>query len=170
MNDSYWLLSAIAMLLALNLSWNLVWSKGSRQLLISLRSEIDGLKQDAAKLNEQIQTQRQLISSECELNTFEQLFSLLTQYPTLKKIVEVQPDFAAKNIMSLFTPLDNLILAWQYETIGEPWEQVYYDPKYHQPDCADMRVGEMVYIRFVGYSSGDRILIPAKVSRTLPIS
>ena len=28
--------------------------------------------------------------------------------------------------------------------------------------------GELVYIRFVGYQNGDKILYPAKVSRTLP--
>jgi hypothetical protein len=38
----------------------------------------------------------------------------------------------------------------------------------HQPDVEDITEGELVYIRFVGYREGERILAPAKVSRTLP--
>ncbi|AFY73420.1 hypothetical protein Syn7502_01327 [Synechococcus sp. PCC 7502] len=169
MNDPYWLLGAIAILLVLDLTSNLLWTRTSRKLLSSLRAEIEALKQDAARLKEQIEAQRQLIATEYKLITFEQLQTLLTQYPSLKKILEVQPDFPAKHIMGLFVPLDNLIQSWKYETIGTPWEQVYFDPKYHQADTADMRVGEKVYIRFVGYCVGDRILAPAKVSRNLPI-
>jgi hypothetical protein len=83
-------------------------------------------------------------------------------------MVQVKPDLPAKNLTSLFTPLDNLIETWGYEPIGQAWEQVAYDPQLHQPDASDIEVEELVYIRFIGYRKGDRILFPAKVSRTLP--
>ncbi len=170
MNDPYWLLGAIAILLALNLSWILVSSRTSRQLLLDVRGETEDLKQQSLKLKDELEAQKELFASEFQFIFFEQLQGLLTQYPTVIKIVEYKPDFPAKDILPLFVPLNGLIELWKYKVIGSPWEQVYYDPKYHQADCNDMRVGELVYIRFVGYYIGDRILVPAKVSRTLPIS
>jgi hypothetical protein len=74
----------------------------------------------------------------------------------------------AKNLVALFTPLENLLKSWGYEPIGTPWEQAPYNPQLHQPDVSDITEGELVYIRFVGYRDADRILSPAKVSRTLP--
>jgi len=170
MSDYYFLLGAIAILLVLNLTWSILWSKSSRQVLTSLRSETEDLKQDSLKLKQEIQAQRDLITSEFQIIVFEQLQSLLTQYPTVSEMVEIMPDLPAKNILALFTPLDNLITSWDYQTIGVPWVQVNYNPRLHQADSPDLQMGELVYIRFVGYSCGDRILVPAQVSRTLPFT
>jgi hypothetical protein len=108
---------------------------------------------------DQIQLQRQV---------FEQLQTLLVNYPTVTKATLAKPEMPAKNIVPLFTPLGNLVQQWGYEAIGEPWENVAFDPQLHQPDVADIAVGEMVYVRFIGYRDGATILVPAKVSRTLP--
>jgi hypothetical protein len=170
MSEYYFLLGAIAILLVLNLTWSIIWSKSSRQVLISLRSETEDLKQDSLKLKQEIQAQRDLITSEFQVIVFEQLQSLLTHYPTVSEMVEMIPDLPAKNILALFTPLDNLISSWDYQTIGIPWVQVNYNPRLHQADSPDIQMGELVFIRFVGYSCGDRILVPAKVSRTLPFT
>jgi hypothetical protein len=168
MSDYYFLLGAIAILLGLNLGWNVFWSRSSRQILESIRAETAVLKQDCLRLKQELQAQRDLINSEFRVQTFQQLQTLLTQYPTISEMVEVMPDLPAKDLLPLFITLDNLITTWQYQTIGVPWVQVNYNPRLHQADSADIQLGEMVYIRFVGYSSGDRILAPAKVSRTLP--
>jgi hypothetical protein len=83
-------------------------------------------------------------------------------------MAQSKADLPAKNWVALFTPLENLLKSWEYEPIGTPWQQVPYNPQWHQPDTDDMEQGEWVYIRFVGYRHGERILCPAKVSRTLP--
>jgi molecular chaperone GrpE (heat shock protein) len=79
-----------------------------------------------------------------------------------------KPELPAKNLISLFTSLDSLITNWGYTAIGETWEQVNYNPQLHQADSDDIQEGELVYIRFIGYQDGDKVLYPAKVSRTLP--
>jgi len=170
MFDYYFLLAAIAILLALNLAWSVIWSKSARETLLSLRSETEGLKQDALNLKQEIQAQRDFITSEFQSVTFQHIQNLLTQYPTAIEMVAFKPDLPAKNLLALFTCLDGLISFWKYQTIGVPWVQVNYNPRLHQPDSPDIQVGELVYIRFVGYSCGDRILVPARVSRTLPIT
>ena len=89
-------------------------------------------------------------------------------YPAARKMAEAKPEMPAKNLSALFTPLENLLSSWNFETIGLTWEQVTYNPQLHQPDVADITEGELVYVRFVGYRDRERIFAPAKVSRTLP--
>jgi hypothetical protein len=99
---------------------------------------------------------------------FAQLQTLLVSYPTVAKAAQAKPEMPAKNIVPLFTPLGNLMAAWGYAPIGEPWAAVEFDPQWHQPDVPDIQPGEAVYVRFVGYRDGATILVPAKVSRSLP--
>lgn len=130
--------------------------------------EIESLRTECLQLRATLQQQNIELTTEFQYSTFQQLQNLLTNYPSVRQLIEIKPDLPAKNIVSLFTSLDNLIESWDYETIGQVWEQVCYSPQLHQSDVSNMEVGELVYIRFVGYRKGDRILAPAKVSRTLP--
>ncbi|NJN59065.1 MAG: molecular chaperone GrpE [Leptolyngbyaceae cyanobacterium SL_5_9] len=131
-------------------------------------SEIVALQQQCLQLREQLQQQKTQLTADFQEATFEQIQTLLTNYPSAQKMVQAKPDLPAKNLIALFTPLENLLQGWGIESIGSAWEQVAFDPQLHQPDEDDITVGEGVYVRFVGYRQGDRILCPAKVSRTLP--
>lgn len=135
--------------------------------LQQISKEKAALYQEGLRLHQELQQQRLELTQESRESTFEQLQTLLTNYPSIHFLVGIKPELPAKNLLSLFTPLDNLLSAWSYEQIGKPWQQVPYDPQIHQPD-ADIAAGELVYIRFVGYKHQQRILCPAKVSRTLP--
>ncbi|MCL1472427.1 nucleotide exchange factor GrpE [Argonema antarcticum] len=132
--------------------------------------EIEELRQECLRLREELQMQSKQLKTDFQNATFSQLQTLLNNYPSVRKMTEAKPDLPAKNLVSLFTSLDNLLASWGYEQIGSAWEQVPYNPQLHQPDTNDIAEGELVYIRFVGYREGSRILSPAKVSRTLPIS
>ncbi|MGB5962138.1 MAG: molecular chaperone GrpE [Coleofasciculaceae cyanobacterium] len=130
--------------------------------------EIEALRTECLQLREALQKQGVEVENELQETVFQKLQTLLTNYPTVRQLVEFKPELPAKNIISLFTSLDNLIESWGYEPIGKVWEKVSYNPQLHQADLSDIEVGELVYVRFVGYRKGDRILAPAKVSRTLP--
>jgi molecular chaperone GrpE (heat shock protein) len=132
-------------------------------------SELEAeLRQQCQRLREELEKQKsQQWESFCQ-STFEELQSLLTNYPTAVEMARIKPDLPAKNLTALFATLDNLLENWGYEPIGQPWESVAYNPQFHQGDSEEIQPGEAVYIRFVGYRQGDRILSPAKVSRTLP--
>jgi hypothetical protein len=106
--------------------------------------------------------------TQLQRQVFAQLQTLLVNYPTVAQAAQANPAMPAKNIVPLFTPLENLLKQWEYEPIGQPWAQVEFDPQLHQPDVADIQPGESVYVRFVGYRDGTDILVPAKVSRNLP--
>jgi molecular chaperone GrpE (heat shock protein) len=130
--------------------------------------KIKDLELQCQRLREELKQQSQQLQSDFQQETFTQLQTLLSNYPTVKKMALAKPDLPAKNLVSLFTSLDNLITNWGYNAIGETWEQVNYNPQLHQADSDDIQEGELVYIRFIGYQDGDKVLYPAKVSRTLP--
>ncbi|NEP56181.1 MAG: helix-turn-helix domain-containing protein [Symploca sp. SIO2G7] len=147
-------------------------------------SQLKQLQQQCFRLRKELQHQSRQLNANFQKSTFEQLQTLLTNYPSASKMAQAKPDLPAKNLTSLFTPLENLLQNWGYEPIGKPWEQVPYNPQLHQPDTDDIKEGELVYVRFIGYrdrNSNDyhtakttsdiqptKILCPAKVSRTLP--
>lgn len=133
-----------------------------------LEEKIIALTQQCQRLREEIKMKAKQVQLDMLIAEFEQLQTLLTQYPSVRKMVESQPNLPARNIVALLTPLENLVKFWGCKTIGKPWETVEYDAQFHQGDAGDIKIGETVYVRFIGYQKGDRILIPAKVSRTLP--
>ncbi|WP_242049392.1 hypothetical protein [Aulosira sp. FACHB-615] len=149
----------------------LIWQDKYSELaqkLAQITTEKEALHQEGLRLHQELQQQQLRLTEELRVTTFEQLQTLLTNYPSIHQMVSVKPELPAKNLLSMFTPLDNLLGKWGYELIGKPWEQVPYNSQLHQPDKADITEGELVYIRFVGYQHQGRILCPAKVSRTLP--
>ncbi|MBW4473096.1 MAG: hypothetical protein KME45_22360 [Stenomitos rutilans HA7619-LM2] len=135
----------------------------------ALEDQVEALKQQCFRLRSSLEQQATQVQQDTQAAAFGQVQALLTQYPTVRRMVEGKPDLPARNVVAMFTTLDNLVQSWGYQTIGSPWASVAYDPQLHQGDTADLQPGEAIYIRFVGYRQGDRILIPAKVSRTLPL-
>jgi molecular chaperone GrpE (heat shock protein) len=133
-----------------------------------LQQEIAELTQQCQRLREELKTEATQAQTDAIAGGFDRIQTLLTQYPSVRKMVESQPDLPARNIVALLTSLENLVKFWECESIGKPWEAVEFDPQLHQGDIGDISAGESVYVRFIGYKKGDRILIPAKVSRTLP--
>ena len=130
--------------------------------------ELEELQKQCQRLREELETQSKQLNTDFRSETFQELQNLLTNYPTVRKMAEVKPNLPAKNLTALFTSLDNLLSNWNYEAIGQPWEEVEYNPQLHQSDTDDIAAGDRVYIRFIGYRHGEIILYPAKVSRTLP--
>lgn len=143
-------------------------SDSQQPSLAAYRQEIEELKQQCQRSREELQQQSSQLKTDFRNTTFEQLQTLLTNFPTVRLIAETKPDLPAKNFLALLTPLENMLSSWGYKTIGNPWEQVPYNPQFHQPDSDEITEGELVYIRFVGYQNEEKILVPAKVSRTLP--
>lgn len=137
-------------------------------VLKRLEQEVQSLRQEGLRLRAELEGQRSQLASEAHQAIFQQLQPLLTSYPSVRQMIQAKPDLPAKNIVSLLTPLDQMLESWGYTAIGSAWEQVPYDPQLHQPDAPDLIPGELVYIRFVGYRHAEKILCPAKVSRTLP--
>ncbi|MDR9404596.1 MAG: nucleotide exchange factor GrpE [Halothece sp. Uz-M2-17] len=131
-------------------------------------AETEALQQECERLRQQLEQQKASLHEEFQEATFEQLQSLLTQFPSARKMAAAKPNLPAKNFSALFTPLENVLEEWGITPIGDVWETVEFNPQYHQADSDEIAEGETVYVRFVGYRQGEKVLIPAKVSQTLP--
>lgn len=129
---------------------------------------LEQLRQECLALRQDLAQQDAASTQAATRQSFFDLQPLLTQFPTVPRMVEVQPNLPARNLLPLFNALNNWLARWEISPIGEPWQPVPFDPRLHQPDGADMEPEETVYVRFVGYRQGDQILARAKVSRTLP--
>lgn len=133
-----------------------------------LNNKILALQKHNSQLEKTCQNLPEEITQKLQGEYFEQLQSLLTNYPTAKIMVKFKPDLPAKSVICLLKPLEELLSAWEITPVGQPWRQVEFDPNLHQPDADDIREGDLVYIRFVGYAQQDKVLVKAKVSRFLP--
>ncbi len=98
----------------------------------------------------------------------DRLLPLLIQYKTLQRIIEVNPYLPALELIPLLAVLDSVANYCHLEPIGEVWQQVEFNPQYHQPDNAQIQPGQLVYVRYIGYRTGNKIHVPAKVSLHLP--
>ncbi|MFM6040281.1 MAG: molecular chaperone GrpE, partial [Sphaerospermopsis kisseleviana] len=74
--------------------------------------KIKDLELQCQRLREELKQQSQQLQTDFQNETFTQLQTLLSNYPTVKKMALTKPDLPAKNIVSLFTSLDNLMASW----------------------------------------------------------
>jgi hypothetical protein len=133
-----------------------------------LQNQIETLERKCLALNQEIEKLPPQLINDWQKKSFQLLQTLLANYPTVKIMVKLKPDFLAQNLIPLLTPLDKILTEWEIESIGKPWEKVSYNPLIHYTDEENLTPHETVYIRFVGYSQKGKILLPAKVNRTLP--
>lgn len=163
------LLALFLFVLFLSILSKVISHSSKDEIIEAKEREIAELKQQCARLRTDLETRSQQTERDLKQEFFSKLQTLLANYPSAIKMAQHKPDLPAKNLVALFTPLGNLLSDWGYETIGEPWEEVIYNPQLHQADSDDIKEGDTVYIRFIGYRYEDNILCPAKVSFTLPI-
>ncbi|MBF2057922.1 MAG: hypothetical protein IGQ45_12075 [Cyanobacterium sp. T60_A2020_053] len=133
-----------------------------------LNQKISELHQRYQSLQSDYESLPTKLSQQWREKTFIEINSLLTNYPTAKMMIKFKPYLPAKNVISLLKPLENLLSLWDIQSIGKPWQKVNFDPDLHSPDNDNIKSGDMVYIRFVGYLRGENILVKAKVSQSLP--
>ena len=132
------------------------------------QDQIDILEVKNKKLITKLEQLPQQLEADWQKDSINLLQELLISYPTAKLMVELKHNLPSKNILALLKPLELLLQEWGIETIGQPWRKVAYNPNIH--DCGEENIspGESVYVRWIGYYQGDRVLLPAKVSRKLP--
>lgn len=138
------------------------------QQVSNYQDKIEELEWKNKKLTNKIEKLPQVLQGHWQKESLNLLQELLISYPTAKLMVELKHNLPPKNILSLLKPLELLLEKWGVEAIGQPWKKVPYNPQIHDCGEEDITEGELVYIRWVGYSQGEQVLLPAKVSRKLP--
>jgi DNA-binding Xre family transcriptional regulator len=131
----------------------------------SNRQELATIKQEYARLQQQLQQQRETLQAEFQYQSLQVLESFLTYFPTAKHAATNNPDFPASKIFPLVSAIDRLLAQWGVSTIGTVGAEIPYDPQYHQPIEGTAIPGDSVTVRYLGYRQGDKLLFRAKVQK-----
>jgi transcriptional regulator with XRE-family HTH domain len=133
--------------------------------LRSDRQELTALQKEYARLQQQLQQQRETLQAEFQFQSLQVLESYLTYFPTAKHAATKNPDFPATKIFPLVGAIDRLMAQWGVSTIGSVGAEIPYDPQYHQLIEGTANLDELVMVRYVGYLQGNKLLFRAKVQR-----
>ncbi len=133
--------------------------------------QVNLLRQEYQRLQDQLDQQHQLLQQEFQRNTLHRLETLLTFWPTVAYKVREEPDLVQKNPQAIITTLLRLLLAveqllkdWGIEAIAVVGEEVLFDPQQHQMTQGQANPGDLVRVVNLGYRQGDKLLYRAKVS------
>ena len=126
--------------------------------------DIDSLKQEYQRLQQQLEQQRDTLRQEFQQVSLQALESWLVQWPTAAAAAEKNPQLAAVRLLPLIKPVEQLLKQWGVEAIASVGEEVAYDPQHHQLIEGTAAPGEPVKVRYTGYRQGEKLLHRAKVS------
>jgi molecular chaperone GrpE (heat shock protein) len=125
--------------------------------LVACRQEYQKLQQEMTQLQQDLQIEFQQTS----LATIE---SWLLQWPTAATAVRQNPQLPATRLLALVEPVEQLMKQWHVAPIATVGEELPYDPQHHELMKGMAQPGELVKVRYVGYTQGDKLLHKAKVS------
>jgi molecular chaperone GrpE len=95
------------------------------------------------------------------------LAPLLSQLATMQALAEGERPLRAEDVLRLFAKIERVLGEEGLIRVGAVGEQTGFDTRLHQRmSGADVRDGDPVTVRFVGYRLGETILLKAMVSRS----
>lgn len=132
--------------------------------LVQAPDEFGQLRQEYDRLQTQLADQRQKLWQEFQQASLQTLESLLLQLPTATYAAQQNPDIPASRLLPLLRPLHQLLQDWEIAAIAPVGTELPYDPQQHQLMDGMAQPGDLVKVRYTGYTQGDRLLYRAKVS------
>ncbi len=153
---------------ALNISLNRLLAIFSGETIIpEVESNNQVLEQEYQRLQAKLEQQRITIEQEFQNSSLQAIESWLLQWQTAAYMARSNPKLPAIKLLPLVKPIEKLVQQWGVETIASVGEQIPYNPQWHQLLEGEVKPGEMVQVRYVGYCQGDKLLHRAKVSRII---
>lgn len=125
-------------------------------------------KQEYRRLEEKLDQQRESLTAEFQQASLETIESWLLQWPTAAAAVEKNPELPAAKLLNLVKPVNALLQQWDVTAIGTVGDATEYNPQHHQLLDGEAEPGDRVWVRYVGYQQGDKLLHRAKVSPVAP--
>jgi molecular chaperone GrpE (heat shock protein) len=145
-------------------------SDSAEVLPLESSAEIERVKQEYRRLEQELAEQRSHLIAEFQQETLETLETWMLQWPTAAAMARNNPHLSAVKLLALVKPVSDLLKRWGVEMSGIVGESLPYDPHRHQLMEGEAQVGDRVWVRHVGYQQGDKLLYRAKVSPLSPLS
>ncbi|WP_137909255.1 nucleotide exchange factor GrpE [Dolichospermum planctonicum] len=132
---------------------------------IDLLQQITELQNEHKRISLSMLQQRELLQEEFQRSSLQILESLLLQWPTAAYRAREDHQLAAVKILPLVDkPLEALLQAWGVRAIASVGDQIPYNPQLHQLLEGTAQPGEIVKVRYTGYTQYDQLLYRARVS------
>ena len=153
-----------ALEMPLNDFLNLFLGKSSVSSNKTDRSQIESLKQEYQRLQQEIEVQKQHLEQKFQQTSIQTLESWLLQWPAAAAAVKNNSQLSGSKLLPLVKPIEKLLARWGVEEIGAVGEELAYDPQCHQLIAGSANPGDLVKIRYLGYRHQNKLLYRAKVS------
>ncbi len=142
-------------------------------VLARLRMDLESSRAEAAKLREEYARHEQEATAACQTAAGEAMSGLLralaptlSQLATLRHMAETGRDVRATDALKLSGKIEQALIERGLEQIGVVGEESSFDPALHQRmSGGDVRDGDPVRVRFVGYRFAKSAPVKALVSR-----
>ncbi|ACK69444.1 transcriptional regulator, XRE family [Gloeothece citriformis PCC 7424] len=139
-----------------------------QRLQQQMEQQRESLTQEFQRLQQEMAQQKETLKEDFQQTSLQTLESWLVQWPTAAVSAQKNPKLPALKLLPLLKPMAMLLKQWGVEAIASVGELVPYDPHYHQLIQGEAQPGERVRVRYVGYRQGDKLLYRAKVSPIEP--
>ncbi|MBN1430084.1 MAG: hypothetical protein JXB07_17065 [Anaerolineae bacterium] len=154
--------------------------EGLRRALDTQKRALDDLYLQLSDRDEQIKKlqgeyaslQQQRLQSEADslaaerLDVFKRVQAIAVQLPTLRTAIDDGADVAARDVLDLLAPFNEMLRDFGFEMIGEAGAQVPYDPNRHRPvgrGARAVKADDRVRVRYVGYLYKGQVVCKAEV-------
>jgi molecular chaperone GrpE (heat shock protein) len=132
---------------------------------IDLLQQITELQNEQKRISLSMLQQRELLQQEFQRSSLQILESLLLQWPTAAYRAREDHQLTAVKILPLVDkPLEALLQVWGVRAIASVGDQIPYNPQLHQLLEGTAQPGEIVKVRYTGYTQYDQLLYRARVS------
>ena len=132
---------------------------------IDLLQQITELQNEHKRISLLMLQQRELLQQEFQRSSLQILESLLLQWPTAAYRAREDHQLTAVKILPLVDkPLEALLQVWGVRAIASVGDQIPYNPQLHQLLEGTAQPGEIVKVRYTGYTQYDQLLYRARVS------
>jgi molecular chaperone GrpE (heat shock protein)/DNA-binding Xre family transcriptional regulator len=132
---------------------------------IDLLQQITELQNEHKRISLSMLQQRELLQQEFQRSSLQILESLLLQWPTAAYRAKEDHQLTAVKILPLVDkPLEALLQAWGVREIASVGAEIPYNPQLHQLLEGTAQPGEIVKVRYTGYTQYDELLYRARVS------
>jgi molecular chaperone GrpE (heat shock protein) len=132
---------------------------------IDLLKQITELQNEHKRISLSLLQQRELLQQEFQRSSLQILESLLLQWPTAAYRAREDHQLAAVKILPLVDkPLEALLQSWGVSAIATVAAEIPYNPQLHQLLEGTAQPGEIVKVRYTGYTQYDELLYRARVS------
>lgn len=119
---------------------------------------------DYHRLQAQYEAQAATLQQQFQQEVLTAIESWLVQWPTVVHAVNANPDLPATRLLPLVQPVQTLLEQWGITAIAAVGQELPYNPYYHELLSGTAAPGDLVKVRYTGFTQGERLLYRARVS------